>query len=120
MGFETTREDEGHYRVTFDSGTTFGEILSAIEESESFVNPLCELWDISQIRFDFSSSQVQQFAERAKAKQSRPRRVAILVGDTLSFGVSRIYSGFSEQGDTEIGVFKSELEASYWLERPMG
>ena len=106
---------DGLYTIRMQPPITFEEIISAIKESEYFINSEFELWDFSSSWYDLSNDELEVLARRARAKPKRPKKTAILVSESFQYGLSRIYSTHSEEGDTKVQVFRSEEEALNWL-----
>lgn len=74
------------------------------------------LWDFREASFDFSQHEIIDIAHYASAADDRPSRVAMLVSEDLSFGVSRIYEAFRHTNLTRINVYRDEAEAIAWLQ----
>jgi hypothetical protein len=115
MTYSVDSKESGFYHVKFQSPLSFEEILSAIEESEGFVNTERELWDLSGTDFNLSSDQLSIFAARTRRKTNKPQKTAIVALEDLAYGLARIYSVHREEQQTEVNVFKSEEEAIRWL-----
>lgn len=73
------------------------------------------LWDFRESNFSFSQNEVLDIASYASEADSQSSKVAILVKEDLSFGVSRIYEVFRQTNLTEINVFRDKAEAVAWL-----
>ena len=83
--------------------------------NESGYSHSARLWDFQESGFDFSQDEVLDIAAYASAGDIRPAKVAMLVREDLSFGVSRIYEAFRNTDLTEINVFRDKTEALAWL-----
>lgn len=115
MAYKVDNKGDGFYHVKFHSPICLEEIISAIQESEGFLGTKCELWDLSETDFNFSSDQLSSFAQRARAKTNKPQKTAIVVSEDLVFGLARIYSSYREEKQTDVDVFRTEKEALAWL-----
>ncbi len=89
-------------------------ILDEIQ-NESGYSHSARLWDFQESSFNFSQSEVLDIASYASAGDNRSAKVAMLVKEDLSFGVSRVYEVFRHTDLTEIKVFKDKIEALAWL-----
>ena len=76
------------------------------------------LWDFRKSNFSFSQNEILDIASYASAADSRPGKVAMLVKEDLSFGVSRIYEVFRNTDLTETNVFRDKEKAVAWLREP--
>jgi len=83
--------------------------------NESGYSHSARLWDFQNSSFNFSQNEVLDIASHASAGDIRPAKVAMLVKEDLSFGVSRIYEVFRNTDLTETNVFRDKTEAVAWL-----
>jgi len=60
------------------------------------------LWDFQKSGFNFSQNEILDIAAYASSADNRPAKVAILVNEDLSFGVSRVYEVFRQTDMTEL------------------
>lgn len=74
------------------------------------------LWDFREAGFSFSQNDVIDIATYASGADDRPSKVAMLVSEDLSFGVSRIYEAFRHTNLTQCNVFRDKSEAIAWLQ----
>ncbi len=83
--------------------------------NESGYSHSARLWDFQESSFSFSQNEVLDIAAYASTGDIRPAKVAMLVKEDLSFGVSRIYEVFRNTDLTETNVFRDKTEALAWL-----
>jgi hypothetical protein len=83
--------------------------------NESGYSHSARLWDFQESSFNFSQNEILDIASYASAVDSRPSKVALLVKEDLSFGVSRIYEVFRHTDLTKTSVFRDKTEALAWL-----
>jgi len=104
--------------VTIKGNPTVDDIKQILDEtrSGSGYSHTARLWDFSDSRFNFSQNEILDIASYASFSDDRPSRVAILVSEDLSFGVSRIYEAFRHSDLTKINVFRDKAEAIAWLQ----
>ena len=93
--------------IRLGDNVTADEVIEALDEIASATQRFrCRLWDVaSGIRF--SSSQIREIADHGK-KWSGPAKVAYLARDDLSFGLLRMFEGYSERGQFETRVFREK------------
>ena len=96
--------------VRFESQSDLATIRLAIGASKDFDLEL-ELWDLRAIVAFKDAADVKELAGLAKSEQSRPCKIAALVGDPLSFGMPRMYAVYREQSQIEVSVFRDEATA---------
>jgi hypothetical protein len=74
------------------------------------------LWDMSEIKFDFTADEIKKIAAYGKLKFIKPNRLAIYVLDDLAFGEMRQFEVYrEEEGKSLPGVFRNEHDAIEWL-----
>ena len=83
--------------------------------NESGYSHNARLWDFQESSFNFSQNEILDIASYASAVDNRPSKVALLVKEDLSFGVSRIYEVFRHTDLTKTSVFRDKSEALAWL-----
>jgi len=89
-------------------------ILSETRTDSGYVHTT-RLWDFRRAEFNLSTQDLQQVAAYAAMADTTPGKVAILVDQDLSYGVSRVYGSFRSTEVTQVSVFRSEPEAIAWL-----
>ena len=89
-------------------------ILDQIRNDAGYTHS-ARLWDFQESSFNFSQSDVLDIAAYASTGDNRPAKVAMLVNEDLSFGVSRVYEVFRNTDLTETNVFRDKKEALAWL-----
>jgi len=89
-------------------------ILDEIRNASGYLSST-RLWDFYESSFNFSQNEILDIASYASSTDNRPAKVAMLVNEDLSFGVSRIYQAFRHTDLTEINVFRDKTEALAWL-----
>lgn len=108
---------EGVVTVCFHKPPSAADIRRAISEVAERFPGLARLWDFRSVRVDLAPGEIQQLANFAKSQATLPSRVAIVVPDDASFGLSRMYEVYREDDVSEHMVFRSEEEARDWLRR---
>lgn len=73
------------------------------------------LWDFRESQVAFSTAELVKIAELNSQLGRSYHKTAILVGNDLAFGLSRMYQVFREADNTHISVFRDESEALRWL-----
>lgn len=110
-------EKKGVLFICIEGDPTVSDIKQALDQTrdESGYNHLSRLWDFRKASFDFSAEELEEIASYASAADLDPSRVAMLVGQDLSFGVSRMYEAYRSSPMTDVKVFREEGEAIDWL-----
>ena len=93
------------------------QILDRIQTEPGYAHP-ARLWDFQKSIFNFSQNEIFDIASHAAAGEHQPAKLAILVKEDLSFGVSRMYEVFRNSDLTETNVFRDKTEALAWLRGP--
>jgi hypothetical protein len=116
MTFEIT-EMQDILVVSIKGNPSVDEIKQILDQTRntSGYSHSARLWDFRESSFSFSQNEVLDIASYASAADSRPGKVAMLVKEDLSFGVSRIYEAFRKTNLTETNVFRDKTEALAWL-----
>jgi hypothetical protein len=91
-------------------------ILDQIQDESGYSHSY-RLWDFQESSFTFSQNELLDIALHASTADNRPAKVAMLVKEDLSFGVSRVYEVFRQTDLTEINVFRNKSEAVAWLRK---
>ena len=104
--------------VRFFEEPTILDIKNAIGEIDDQQQNNLRLWDLSQARLNLSNAELHELAVFAKTKLQQPAKVAVVVSDDLSFGVSRVYETFRGNQEIDIRVFRDQQEGLNWLEKP--
>ncbi len=117
MSFEISAKDD-ILLVTIKGNPSVDDIKLILDKTRdsSGYSHNTRLWDFRDASFDFSQHEIVDIAAYASAADDRPSRVAMLVNEDLSFGVSRIYEAFRHSNLTQINVFRDEAEAMAWLQ----
>ena len=105
-------EKKGVLFICIEGDPTVSDIKQALDQTrdESGYNHLSRLWDFRKASFDFSAEELEEIASYASAADLDPSRVAMLVGQDLSFGVSRMYEVYRRSPMTDVKVFREEAE----------
>ena len=111
--------------ITYIDGITKIKFLVSpnLELCKSIIDEIVEnypyekrLWDLSEIKFDFSTSEIQTIAEYGKGKFTNPNRLAVFALDDLAFGEMRQFEVYrEEEGKALPRVFRNEQDAIDWL-----
>lgn len=74
------------------------------------------LWDLSEIKFNFTLAEIQQISEYGKLKFTKPNKLAIYAIDDLAFGEMRQFMVYrEEEGKALPRAFRNKQEAIEWL-----
>ena len=111
--------------ITYENGITKIKFLvkPTFEQTKSIIDEVAEnypyekrLWDLSEIKFDFSTEEIEKIADYGKCKFTKPNKLAIYAIDDLGFGEMRQFEVHrEEEGKSIPGVFRTEQEAIEWL-----
>jgi hypothetical protein len=110
-------EKEGVLFIGIKGEPTVADITQALDQTrdESGYSSLSRLWDFRKAVFDFSAEELEEIASHAASADDRPAKVAMLVNQDLSYGVSRMYEAYRKNALTDVKVFREEAEAVDWL-----
>ena len=87
-----------------------------IYQDPQFVQGMNHLMDLSQADMnDVSSAGLRKLMHLSERYATQSFRTAIVAPQDLSFGLSRLYQILSSDSPEEVMVFRSLLEANYWL-----
>ena len=73
------------------------------------------LWDFRESQVDFTRDELDKIALYSRQLGQRPSKIALLVSDDFTFGISRMYQVIREADNAYISVFRDESEALRWL-----
>ena len=110
-------EKKGILFISIEGDPTVDDIKQTLNQTRgaSGYNHLSRLWDFRRASFDFSAEELEEIASHASTADIAPARVAMLVNQDLSFGVSRMYEAYRKSPITDVKVFREEDEAIDWL-----
>ncbi|MCG6910454.1 MAG: hypothetical protein LJE94_10070 [Deltaproteobacteria bacterium] len=110
-------EKQGVLVVKIEGDPEVSDITQALDQirDESGYRNLARLWDFRNATFNFSVSELEEIAAHAASADLERTKVAMLVSQDLSFGVSRMYRAYRQNEFTDVNVFKDESEAIKWL-----
>ena len=111
-----TNEESGFYRIILKGHASFEDIIKVSTEIALFPDTEKELWIINELKFNFSSAEIQSLAEMLKSNPYKPEKVAIVTNNDLLFGLGRIFSTYREDEVTTVQVCRREAEALDWLD----
>lgn len=112
------------YTIKFDEGITKIKLLvtPSVEMIKSIINELddnypCQkrLWDLSEIKFNFNTSDIQIISNYGKRKLNKTTRLALYAIDDLEFGELRQFEAYREEDSMHARVFRNEQDAIKWL-----
>jgi len=117
MSFEISESDE-ILVVSIKGNPSVDDIKHILDKTRdsSGYSHDARLWDFRDASFNFSQHEIIELASYASIGDDKPSRVAMLVSEDLSFGVSRIYEAFRHNELTRINVFRTKAEAIAWLQ----
>jgi len=110
-------EKNGVMFICIEGDPTVSDVKQTLDQTrdESGYSNLSRLWDFRKTTFDFSAEELEEIASHASSADIDPSRVAMLVNQDLSYGVSRMYEAYRKTPLTDVKVFKDEAEAIEWL-----
>ena len=110
-------EKEGILYIDIEGDPTVSDIIKALDRmrDKSGYSSLCRLWDFRKASFAFSAEELEEIASHASSADQAPSRVAMLVNQDLSFGVSRLYEAYRKNTLTDVKVFRDKTAAIQWL-----
>ena len=110
-------EKKGVLFICIEGDPTVSDIKQALDQTrdDSGYSNLSRLWDFRKAAFDFSAEELEEIASHASSADLDPSRVAMLVSQDLSYGVSRMYEAYRKSSMTDVKVFRDEAEAIEWL-----
>lgn len=114
--FYTIEYRDGITRVQFSKRPTFSDAQSVIDDIVENYPYERRLWDLSNIKFDFTMDEIEKIAEYGKRKFIKPNKVAIIAPDDLAFGEMRAFEVYREQEELSVARgFRNEEQALAWL-----
>jgi|GEM_PF-1771136 len=107
--------ENGFYRVVIEGAGSAKDLSKVVSKIAVFPDSEKELWIATDVKLDLSSAELIALADLAKDMPSRPKQVAIVANDDLTYGLGRIYAGHRETPDSLLNVFRDEKSALEWL-----
>lgn len=74
------------------------------------------LWIFHDGLVNLEIGEIKKIAEHGIKIWAAPSKAAIVVPDSLSFGLARMHDAFRDEKGGETRVFRTEQEAIAWLE----
>ena len=112
----TIKHSEGITEIKFLVSPTYVQVVSIIDDIVENHPYEKRLWDLSEIQFNFTSSEIVQIAEYGKQKFTKPNKLALFALDDLSFGEMRQFMVYREEQSKAIPrAFRNKQEAIEWL-----
>lgn len=110
-------EKDGVLHIAVQGDPTVSDIKQTLDQTRdaSGYNNLARLWDFRKSSFEFTAEELEEIASHASTADLDPARVAMLVSQDLSYGVSRIYEAYRKSALTDVKVFRDEAAALEWL-----
>lgn len=107
---------DGITKIKFLEKPTLEQLKLIIDEIFESYPYERRLWDLSEIKFDLSFSEIQSIAAYGKEKFILPSKLAIYAVDDLAFGEMHQFNVYrEEEGKTIPKTFRTEQEAIEWL-----
>ncbi len=111
--------------ITLEDGITRIKFLAApsLEQTKAIIDEIVEnypyekrLWDMSEIKFDFTTDEIQEIAEYGKRKFVKANKLAVYATDDLAYGEMRQFAVYRhEENKATPRAFRSEKAAIEWL-----
>lgn len=113
------------YSIFYDSGITKVKFLAkpSFDEVKDIIDVIVadypyekRLWDMTDIKFDFTLNEIKLIAEYGKRVFTKPNKLSIVTDDDLAYGEMRQFMVYREQdGRATPIVFRKEEDAIKWL-----
>lgn len=108
--------ENGITKIKFLVSPSFEQVKLIIDEIAEKHPYEKRLWDMSEIKFDFTADEIQKISDYGKSKFTNPNRLAIYALDDLAYGEMRQFEVYrEEEGKSISGVFRNEQDAIDWL-----
>ncbi len=120
MGFTLEVDDAGRVTGTWEGLVRVQDLLQsagAVWSHERFGKKEV-LWDLTRCTFEFSTEEIQAFAEAAKKSSvvEPGAKLAFVVPEDLHFGQTRMFESFRQDDRIRVQVFRSMEKAVAWLD----
>jgi len=107
---------EGITEIKFLVSPTLKQVMLIIDDIVENYPYEKRLWDLSEIQFNFTTSEIQQISEYGKIKFIKPNKLAVYALDDLAFGEMRQFMVYrEEEGKSIPRAFRNKQEAIEWL-----
>ena len=107
---------KGITEIKFLVSPTLKQVMSIIDDISENYPYEKRLWDLSEIQFDFTTSEIQQISEYGKNIFTKPNKLAVYALDDLAFGEMRQFMVYrEEEGKVLPRAFRNKQEAIEWL-----
>lgn len=108
--------EDGITRIKFLAKPTFDQVKLIIDEIAENYPYEKRLWDLSAIKFDFTTIEIRMISEYGKRIFTKPNKLAIYVTDDLAYGEMRQFEVYREEENKLLPkVFRDEQTAIMWL-----
>lgn len=111
----STETGDGLVIVRFDRKPGVADIKAALSDpiTQAFKH---RLYDFSG-GLDLSADDIRHLADVSAGQQITPEKLAAVVaGDDMAFGLSRMFEVYREDAGTQARAFRDEAEALAWLQ----
>lgn len=106
----------GITKIKFLVSPSFEQVQSMIDEIAANYPYEKRLWDLSEIKFNFTTEEIQNIAAYGILKFTKPNKLAVYAIDDLAFGEMRQFEVYrEEEGKSLPRVFRDEQDAIEWL-----
>ena len=100
----------------FSQKAALSEIINAMDDVSAIGVFKRRLWIFHDGVVNLSTGEIRKIAEHGVKIWAAPSKAAIVVPDSLSFGLARMHDAFRDEKGGETRVFRTEQEAIAWLE----
>lgn len=108
--------EDGITVIKFLAKPTYQDLVNIIDDIIENYPYERRLWDLSEINFDLSLSEIQQIADYGKQKFIKPNKLALFATQNLVFGEMKQFEAYREEENHALPkVFRSKTEAMDWL-----
>jgi hypothetical protein len=107
---------DGVTRIKFFSKPSYEDTQMVIDEIAANYPYDKRLWDLTNVDFDFTMSEIQAIAAYGKSRFIAPNKLAIVTDSDLAYGEMRAFEVYrEEQGHSVARAFRNEEQAREWL-----
>lgn len=116
-----------NYSIEFVNGITRIQFFNkpSYSETQAVIDDIAEnfpyekrLWDLSNIKFNFTMNEIKAISSYGKSKFLKPNKLAIIAPDDLAYAEMRVFEVYREQEEHAVArAFRAEKEAIEWLKQ---
>jgi hypothetical protein len=107
---------DGMIVTRFSQKAALSDIINAMDDVLTVGVFNKRLWVFHDGLVNLKTGEIRKIAEHGIKIWAAPSKAAIVVPDSLSFGLARMHDAFRDEKGGETRVFRNEQEAIAWLE----